>query len=365
MTQALTFYMDESGFTGQYLMSRDQPVFIHASTILSDERCRELYREFFEGTQAPELKHSVIARRPRGQERVVNFIEAINKDEKENFTSWLVHKEFILLTFLVDTWVEWAAHGDGIDLYQDGANLGLANMAYYCLRSFEGEEFLKSHLRRFQKMMMKRTKATYREFWGRMYADFDKAEKRTRDILAFFLASEMKLGFPHLKWLKKRAIDPAIPGAVYTCHHWRKTTKLPLNLVHDMSSNLAKDREMWEQITSPKIDEMTLGIPGREMVFPLNVQKTEFADSKDHLQLQFCDLLAGASAAWARRFTGPSHDQNYFERLDEAGIEDFKIGAIWPEPEVTPEALGMKGWSGKVLDAVTEQLVKVSEAKRP
>ena len=278
MDKALTFYMDESGFTGEYLMSREQPVFVHVSTVLSDQRCQELQREFFKGMQAPELKHKVLARRPSGRERIVRFIEAIDKDEKENFTSWFVHKEFILLVYLVDTWVEWAAHADGVDLYEDGANLGLANMAYYCLRTFEGEEFLKSHLRRFQKMMMKRTHAAYREFWGPLYADYEKADQRTREILVYFVGSAAKLGFAHLRWLKKRAIDPAMPGAVYTCHHWRKATDLPLNLIHDMSSNLAKDREMWERITSPDIDDITLGIPGREMVFPLNVQKTPFRD---------------------------------------------------------------------------------------
>ncbi len=88
-----------------------------------------------------------------------------------------------------------------------------------------------------------------------------------------------------------------------------------------------------------------------------------FADSKNHLQLQFCDLLAGASVAWARRFTGPSYNQDYYEGLDAAGIENFKIGAIWPEPEVHPDALGMRGWSGKFTDAIAEQIAKLDRGR--
>ena len=61
MADALTFFMDESGFTGEHLMSREQPVFAHVSTVLSDSRCRELYREIFAGTQARELKHKTLA----------------------------------------------------------------------------------------------------------------------------------------------------------------------------------------------------------------------------------------------------------------------------------------------------------------
>ena len=323
LAEALTFFMDESGFTGEHLMSRDQPVFAHVSTVLSDARCQRLYSHFFEGTQAQELKHKVLSRRPAGRERIVSFIESINQDDGEAFTCLLVHKEFTLLTYLVDCWVENAAHADGFDLYEDGANLAMCNMAYYCLRAFEGGDFLRAHLVRFQKMMMKRTPAAYRKFWGHKYADYERADKQTKDILAFFVYSERKLGFPHLQRLPKRAVDPGLPGAVVTCGHWRSRTELPLNLVHDNSSSLAKDKELWSMITSPDFEAMTLGIPGQETKYPLNVQQTVFADSKNHLQLQFCDLLAGASVAWARRFTGPSYNQDYHERLDAAGIENF------------------------------------------
>lgn len=359
MTELFSFYMDESGFTGEQLMSRDQPVFVHVSMVLSGQQCQELYREFFAGVQAPELKHSVIGRRPNGRDRVVRFVEAVNAHHKEGFTSWFVHKEFALMTYLVDTWVEWAAHNDGYDLYQDGANLGLANMAYYCLQAFQSEAYLRSHMMRFETMMMKRTPESYRGFWGPMYTDLDRLDKNTRDVLVFFVGSEAKLGYTHLLGLPKRTIDPAMPGAVFTCGHWRKTTRAPLRLVHDQSSSLTKDKYLWELVTSPDIDEMTLGMPDRELIYPLNVQETVFGDSKEFLQLQFCDLIAGASAAWARRFTGPSYDQAYFEALDNAGIENLKIGSIWPQMEVTPEGLGMKGWSGAHVEAITEQLQRI------
>lgn len=359
MAQTLTFFMDESGFTGEDLMAGGQPIFAHTSTVLSDERCQELYKEFFAGTQARELKHKVLTRRAGGRDRVVRLIEAIHQHDREAFTCWLVHKEFILLTYLIDLWVEPAAHLDGVDLYKDGANLAMSNMTYYCLHAFEGEAFLRGHLLRFQKMMMKRTPAAYREFWRHIYADYERADRHTKDILVYFIYGERRLGFSHLQRLPKRAIDPGMPGAVFTCAHWRRQTDLPLGLIHDKSSRMAQDKELWDMITSPDIEKMTLGIPGWEMKFPLNVRQTEFADSKDHLQLQFCDLLAGASAAWARRFTGPDHDREYHERLDAAGIENFKIGAIWPELEVSPDALGRRGWSGEFTDAVAGQLAKL------
>ncbi|MGD9537102.1 MAG: DUF3800 domain-containing protein [Alphaproteobacteria bacterium] len=363
MTQAgeetLTFYMDESGFTGERLMSPEQPVFIHVSTRLGDDRCRELHREFFGRSQADELKHSALARRPAGRERIVRFIEALRQHAPDQFTAWYIHKEFTLLTYLVDLWVENAAYRDGLDLYRDGGNLALCNMAYFCLPAFKSRAFLSGHLTRFQTMMMRRTPENYRKFWGRMQADYERADQRVRDILASFLIAERKLAYGHLAALPPRSLDPLFTTAVSTCGHWRGRTGLPLRLVHDSSSSLVRDSDLWGLITSPDMEPVTLGIPGRETEYPLNVQETVFADSRDHLQLQFCDLLAGASAVLARNRLAPPPDKDYCERLEAAGIEAFSIGGIWPAPHVDPDALGMRGWSGASIDAITDRLAKL------
>ena len=355
----LTVYMDESGFTGEDLLSPEQRIFVHVSATLSDEECAALHKEYFSGTQGPELKHKNLSRRPSGQRRIVGFINAVQGLGK--CTVWVCHKEFTLLTYLVDWWVEPAMRRDGIDLYQDGGNLALCNMAYYCLRTFQTDRFLREHLRRFQRMMIRRTLKSYREFWEELYRDYHRTDKRTKDILVFFLGGEMKLGYERLREIPKRALDPAFTTAVQTCGHWRKHTDAPLSLVHDKSSSLAKDKWLWDLITSPDIEQRTIGLPGRETVYPLNVVQIEFADSRSHFQLQFCDLVAGATAARCRQFIGLSHDKNYVEQLEGAGIERLMIGAIWPQPEVDPEKLGMKGWSGEGVDFLAEQLAKLVE----
>src|SRR5438132_8141188 len=149
----LPIYMDESGFTGEDLLNPEQPVFVHVSTSLSDEQSIELHKAYFAGMQGRELKHKNLSKRPSGQDRVVNFIKALHGDTSK-VTVWICHKEFTLLTYLVDLWVEPAMEMDGFDLYRDGGNLAFSNMAYFCLRTFQNERFLIDHLRRFQKMMI-------------------------------------------------------------------------------------------------------------------------------------------------------------------------------------------------------------------
>jgi hypothetical protein len=89
----------------------------------------------------------------------------------------------------------------------------------------------------------------------------------------------------------------------------------------------------------------------------MNVVGTRFANSEDENQLQICDILAGATAAFLRNRIQQDDDQAYFERLANAGIENLIAGGLWPSKEVTPEALGMKGWDGnKAIEWISGQV---------
>ena len=353
----LTVYMDESGFTGEDLINRQQPFFVHVSTTLSDDECAALHREFFSRTQGHELKHQNLSRRNSGQRRIVGLIDAIRNLHK--FTVWVCHKEFTLLTYLVDLWVEPVMRRHGMDLYQDGRNVALCNTIFYCLRAFESERFLREHLRRFQRMMMKRTPNNYLEFWRKLYGDYEHADQETKDLLVLFLSGAIHLGYRELSQIPERALNPAFTTAADTCGYWRMQTKAPISLIHDNSSSLAKDKWLWDLLVSPNLEERTIGPRNRVRAYPLNVTRTNFADSRCHLQLQFCDLVAGATAVWCRQFMGKRQSEDYVDQLGSAGIENLRIGAIWPEPEVNPEKLGMKGRSGEAVDFLTEQFAKL------
>ena len=353
--------MDESGFTGEDLLRPEQPVFVHVSTCLSDEECAALSRDYFSGVQGNELKHKNLSRRQSGQSRIVDFVKAVRGTDK--FTILFCHKEFLLLTYLVDLWVEPSMYNYGIDLYKDGGSLALSNMTYYCLKTFQSDRFLRSHLERFQTMMRYRTIRHFETFFGLIHRDYLITDERTQFILTFYLGAGMDLGFDWLRRTPPRALDPALTTTVSTCEHWRKRTDAPLRLIHDRSSNLSKDKWLWDRIASPEIEKVVLGIPGHEIVYPLNVTETEFADSRSHLQLQFCDLIAGASAEWARYYMDLPHDEIYVSKLEETGIKELNLSTIWPAPEVDPEALGTKGWSGEYTEFLTAQLAEMD--KRP
>src|SRR4051794_31921644 len=162
-----TIYMDESGFTGEDLLRPEQPVFVHVSTCLSDSECSDLAKAHFSDVQSRELKYKNLSRRPSGRARIIDFLNAVRSNN--SFTIWLCHKEFTLLTYLVDLWVEPSMHAHGIDLYENGGNVALSNMVFYCLRTFQSDLFLRNHLRRFQEMMRHRTARNYERFFAMLH----------------------------------------------------------------------------------------------------------------------------------------------------------------------------------------------------
>ena len=297
--------MDKSGFTGEDLSNPEQPLFVHVSTTLSNEECNILAKKYFAGVQASELKHKNLSKRPKGQARVVAFIKALS-GETSKVTVWVCHKEFALLTYLVDLWLEPAMYLDGIDLYRDGGNLAFSNMAYFCLRAFQSEHFLSNRLRLFQKMMVLRTRKSFAEFFGALHGDMGRVDRRTKSILTMFLGAGMRLGYSHLLWLPKRALDPSFTTAVNTCGYWQKLSGNSLTLVHDQSSSLARDAPLWDLIASPKIQKIKIGPLGRDMEFPLGVTRVSFAGLKIALATSILRLSRGSVSRSASTALGLS-----------------------------------------------------------
>lgn len=349
-------FLDESGYTGEDLMNPSQPVFVLASTVVSQEVCKEIFDECFSGLQAAELKHSILASRPSGRQRIIRFLHAA-KQHTSAFATDYAHKEFALLTLLIEHWVETAMHRDGIDLHDRGGNIALSNLAYCTLISLLPD--YRDHLRRFQTMMRKRTPKSYENFWAHLDGAFRRADGPLRDILGLFLGVEMRLGPPHLLSCPKNSLDLALSFAFMTVAHWRDILGERMVLIHDQSSNMSRQQWLWEAVVNPEVPEAEVGHDRRKVRFPLNVEKTQFAPSESHLQLQLVDVLAGATATVGRS-RAQDLKSDYADALHEAGILEFAIGGIWPSTDVEPEELGTVGENaGDIADFIADLLPRV------
>lgn len=253
---------DESGHTGEDLLNGDQPVFVLASTCIEAPAAQRLIEARFAGIQAAELKHANLCSRERGRRQVLAFLADV---DPQTFAVDIWHKEYTLLSTMVDSWVEVAMHRDGVDLYNRGGNIALVNMIYYSLSTLLPRSLFRGHLLRYQTMMRQRTRDAYDRFWGELSRLFDVADNRVRDVLTWLLGAERRLGFDHLR----RSI-PGELGVTYSsifthAAHWAEHLARPLVVTHDASTVVAKNKAVWEAILMADVPPMEIGYDRRKI----------------------------------------------------------------------------------------------------
>jgi hypothetical protein len=152
----------------------------------------------------------------------------------------------------------------------------------------------------------------------------------------------------HVVSLPERVLDIALTGLVQLGHNWIERHPGPWEVVHDQSSNMSKQKWIWDAYSSTTMPTARFEYPGAVAQFPMNVTQTRFGDSAQETQLQICDVIAGVCSAAVRSDKNDPSHLNYREKLLAAGIETFFIGGLWPSPDITPESLGRKGWDGNI-----------------
>ena len=146
-----TYYVDETGFTGEDLLSEDQPIFTQATNDFSNDEVNYFIQFTFSGVGSAELKYNRLARNGRHHDKIIKLVRILAVDPLR-VGAWVAHKEYALMTLIVDWWMEPLAHMGGLNLYKDGANHGMANMLFYCLEGFWSAAFRRKLLLYFQRM---------------------------------------------------------------------------------------------------------------------------------------------------------------------------------------------------------------------
>lgn len=333
-------FLDEAGYTGPDLINRDQPVFTLASTNIVEAEARALLTSCF-GIRQGEVKYANLAKSQRGRTQILDFVRALDLSRK-NCAFYSFHKEYLLLAFLVDFWLEPMMHEDGVNLYERGGNIALNNVSYLTLGTCLGLEGRRELLRQFQVMTRDRTRFAFDSFW-------DSLEKAIRehdlisDALGALPVARHRLGYEHLLHLPAGLLDLGDYGLLETVQHWRGN--LPgadFVLIHDQSKFLQKQREFWESVLNPANPTAVVGQDRRTIAFPLPVKGLRLEDSRHFPQLQVADLIASAAREHASGIVARSNDP-FLDALRDAGLLKALAGGVWPTASVTPDDLETDG----------------------
>ncbi|MFE5795046.1 DUF3800 domain-containing protein [Streptomyces sp. NPDC056503] len=313
-------YVDESANSGQNLLDPHQPVFTVAGVHLSDDLAASIVDEV--RGQLPsnlrEPKYTSLARSSRGRKSLMN---AFSRLPEGSVRTYLIHKRFMVMTKMVDVIVEPMAYRDGYNLYEGKQTLALANMLHLAGPVMGDADAYDRMLHAFVNWV--RQKATTDELYAAVAALKSSVQDQQfaeyLDILEYCRPIADETAAELALYGHRDELDPALPSLPCLATTFGQTLG-EFRLVHDASKVI--DRNITRLHTMHLLPDPTR--PGEFMNRFMGA--IEFADSKDHPQLQVADWAAGATRQWAQQTADGGGDQ--FSRELKAVVRPWLIDLI-------------------------------------
>ncbi|WP_331720483.1 DUF3800 domain-containing protein (plasmid) [Streptomyces sp. NBC_00161] len=316
-------YADESSNSGQNLLDPDQPVFTVAGIHLPDELAASIVDEV--RAQLPptqgEPKYGSLARSARGRKALMRAFEQLPEGSTR---SYVVDKQFMVMTKMVDVLVEPLAHAVGHNLYEGKEALALAEILHMGGPVLGDTTAYQKLLQGFVDWV--RQKATTDDLFAVLTAYRESVPTQQGDFaglvdlltysrnVADETASDIAAGG------ERDLLDPAVPSLYCLGHSFGESIG-QFRLVHDASKVIDRNAALL------RMTHLDLARP-RELMKPFPATQIDFADSRDHPQLQLADWVAGAARQWASHLAVGGGDR--FSQELEATVRPWVVDAIWP-----------------------------------
>lgn len=341
----MRIYLDESGYTGEDLMKADQPYFVICTHAIDETTCAYIKAKYFSEIQAKELKHSQLASRPKQAKMLLGALKDLTDNYYDKILVGVSDKRYSLLGKIVDLVIEPSMHHAGYNLYKRGGDIAMTNAMYVCMNL--DPPYLDRILRAFQRWMRERSLAARTEFAHRLA--IPHSIEMIDDFRNNILGALRHVGYNSvLRGLDRGALDLSLSTAMNLMSMWRwRVDSEPFQLIHDQSTNMSKQRKMWDALVSPSAPSAIVGYDSRKRKYPLNIEETSFIDGKTSSALQIADILAGATSAVLKGATSPSAKE-YTDGLREIWSDKQLDGYYYlPSTAVSPDELGTVGDDGE------------------
>ncbi|UVS96810.1 DUF3800 domain-containing protein [Burkholderia glumae] len=338
-------YADEAGNTGPGLLDPAQPIFVYSINDLTTEEAADALATL--GLKADEAHSTALFRRKGGLERLQRFFEhpCIRPERVANI---VFHKPFMVVTKMIDVLYEAVAHKDGFDIYKDGFNIAMANMANIMIESFLSTEQQKRLLGGFVNMMRGRTESEIAQFYEGIDLLLDELpddKKHFFDFLYPIIVSGSIID-EIMEDDDKYTLDPIVPAIFSLSHHWHAKYPDGFAIKADDSKTLALKQDLFATFMDPALDGYEVGYDRRKHAARLPIRELTFCPSHTEPGIQVSDILAGVSMRHAAGFAGVPLDEARTRQLEAFDPNSFVIGTIWPSKDVTPDELGTRHEGG-------------------
>lgn len=342
MVSTKTLYFDESGFTGNNLLDKNQPIFTIASTDITPELAKEILYNSFPSYKGDEFKFQQIWKSKKHRKGLLEFSKQVQPLQK-NIFFWITDKKFVALTKLVDFLIEPIIHRAGYDFYNKGYSWKYLNYIHFGLEQFSDPDLYDSIVHAYQKFSRNPSRTELRNL-QHFFKNLSNSIHNENAIFLKQMATGAELFEEFYNLNKFKSTDEIqLTTMLGLITHWRQNHEEDFIVIHDASSNFSRNKSMWEKITNSSVpgQQHRLG-DGSFVEFPLRIIKTESVDSKENYAVQFCDVLGGL----ANKISIPNPDieqQSFLTEVLQAGIAELPFNGIRPQPifpdNMVPEKL--------------------------
>jgi len=350
MTQ---IYIDESGYTGADLLNKDQ-LFQAASAVqIGDADALHVVKEHFPNIKSTELKYGSLSRRKANWGRLLELQKAL----LDNYlcTTFICEKKFMLLLHFVDYAVEPMYHRIGFDMYNDGANYGMASVMYYTSPTLLGVENFEEILFLFQRAMHSKSNVAVSCLiekiksvrWRSFEEGYGPLAEESPDCIAAIKTPEV-------------STDIALPILLSIINRIEKAMDTDYSITHDRSDNLVRYNTYLNRLiqNSDEIEFKASEIA--KIKFPLKLQAVSQVDSKDSLGVQLADILVGGALDATKAVIGQKSNE-YNTKILELYKEEQFIHTLPSMDLAGIKEFRKDSQSGELIDYIASVVSRPSE----
>jgi hypothetical protein len=323
---------DESGNTGENLLDQEQPIYCLASVHVDESDAEALAADILLKGQT-ELKFGSLRGSRRGRTAILAALTS-GLLEPGSARVTPVHKRFMVIAKLFDDLIEPEFYERGIDLYDGGGHLALANLLYRRGPQACGvdrwEPLLASYVAMERDPSDQCIDAFLRTLNTCRIAAGALDVRRLLDVI----------DVAHVRWAVRLGrdegtavptLDPALPSLVENCNWWDERVGRFV-LEHDEAPVMRRLRAEIDRLRAPGAAASVGRYWADRMRLPLGVDSMRVVRSDASRRVQLADLVAGACVAWLRGTIGLGRDFVFAGELSKTPLPGLVENEIWFEP---------------------------------
>lgn len=322
----LILYFDESGFTGENLLSDDQKTFAYGSINIDPERAENLVSHIIQKykIQNGELKGVKLIRREKGRQAILEIIDEVVQDVKVSVSD----KKYALAAHFFEYVFEPVLAEKNSIFYDLEFHKYIANVLY--ISFINNDDLAKQILPIFEKLMRKKDLSHLNEIIALVNSFPDESEELDffKKILSFVDAHK-DIIYEEIKTLPPWTLDLSLTSLHSLFCEWGVAGK-EMRAFCDSSKPIEAKQDFFSNFIGRKdiVYSHFSKHAGKPMLITYNLKEINLVDSKEHPGVQLADIVATASTYSFQMFEA---SDEFAEQIREKLLPRLVYASVFPD----------------------------------